>query len=30
MTSKAFGPGRRFPVVKRLSRRRGAEKDPGA
>ncbi|MCH2581258.1 MAG: NAD(+) synthase, partial [Planctomycetes bacterium] len=30
ITSKAFGPGRRFPVVKRLSRRRGAEKDPGA
>ena len=30
ITSKAFGPGRRFPVVKRLSCRRGAEKDPGA
>ena len=30
ITSKAFGPGRRFPVVKRLSRRRGEEKDPGA
>lgn len=30
ITSKAFGPGRRFPVVKRLSLKREAEKDPGA
>jgi len=30
ITSKAFGPGRRFPVVKRLSRRKRVEKDPGA
>ncbi len=29
ITSKAFGPGRRFPVVKRLSCRRGSEKGPG-
>ncbi len=29
ITSKAFGPGRRFPVVKRLSRGSGAKKNPG-
>ena len=29
ITSKAFGPGRRFPVVKRLSRGSEAKKNPG-
>ena len=29
ITSKAFGPGRRFPVVKRLSLKREAKKNPG-
>ena len=29
ITSKAFGPGRRFPVVKRLSRSESEEVEPG-